>query len=1130
MMRFVIKLSIVVGVMLCVSMAIADETGIELGPWHSVGPLKDEAYGNLVRSFNHPFEPQKDALAAGADPVDLTKVYTTGTPPAMAKTERSWVKRAEWIDGYRHQLPRGPAPSRNETTYLYRTIRTKRPVTKKMRVYAEDFVGAWLNSKKIGQAVRDYGPHRYPVALVVDLPLAAGENRLLVKITSMYAAHGFAFGLDGVTVSNEQLPLQASSELIGDASRSNFYPGNMPYASAEPAAGSDVLTLDHALRLLRGFKAEVTMVAMFDPPSSKMDQVLSAEYPPSPGGKAYLDAVAVVKQQTKAALQRLDEGDAQAAAQVIAAAEGLAAMWSGKIRDLAPIAFVRCPPFGVNAIAPYSSAGAEPASICVFDPSRPTEAPRVVFEEPGARIYDMNLSYDAETIFFSAKRQGIPGGWHIYEIGVDERNLKQITEGDCNDISPLLLPGGRMMFVSDRAVTWVQCQAQRAGLLYTSNRNGSGIRKVSANIDSDHSPQILNDGRVLFTRWDYGVEKNVFARHALWTMNPDGTRFELFFGNTIEDPSGFWEARAIPGRPEVVCAFGPHHSYHAGMLGMVWNQLGPEAPRGEGFRFITSEIPVYCDTTLPYGYQDVFPVNERLFLVSYGGDGATKNRLYLIDDRGNRRCIYEAAGNLGCWSPLLLRPREVPPVLTPPSNNPQWVYQDAEEMNTQPNDLTGTLSVQDVYRGIMPAVRRGEAKYLQVIEQVQKSRSMSGGEAWGHTPIIGRGTVHVRRVVGLVPIEADGSAHFRVPALRNISLNVLDAEGRVLMRMGSDMHVMPGENLGCIGCHESRQGGEAPLPRPERSLAMQRPPVTPRQPDWGTDGLIDYQKVVQPVWDRHCGECHGGPNPDGYLDLSGDRTRFFCVSYDNLVERDLVNFDAVFAGGHDENAPMTLGAIVSRIGDYLRPDHYDVEMPAEDRMRVYAWIDANVPYYGTYHYTKARGIGARDSWETNTGTNQDGWLIGGVGTTFERRCFACHRREINNQGMWGWLGGPMTQMVTVSSDIWTDRGVTAHVFPQRYPMSAKVGPELRINLTHPANSSLLQAPLAKEAGGWGLCKERDGSPVLKDKNDPDYRRMWLAIETGKARLYATPRVDMSSEHVATMAKTVLGADVLDAGK
>jgi hypothetical protein len=748
----------------------------------------------------------------------------------------------------------------------------------------------------------------------------------------------------------------------------------------------------------------------------------------------------------------------------------------------------------------------------------------VIFHEPKTPIFDLNLSFDGRTVFFSARRPGVEGGWHIYEIGVDGQGLRQITRGPGRDISPALLPDGRIAFVSDRADTWVQCQGQKASLLYTCNRDGSGVRRLSANIDSDHAPQVMNDGRLLFTRWDYGIEKNVFARHALWTMNPDGTGLKLFFGNTIEDPAGFWEARPVPGRPEVICAFGPHHQHHAGMLGAVWDRRGPEAPRGAGFRFITDEIPCYCDTTFEAGYQDAFPLNERLFLASYGGDGGRKNRLYLVDDRGNRKCLYEAAENLSCYAPLPTRPRPVPPVIAPQGDQPEWAYRDPEEMNSRPDDGSmGTLLVQDVYRGLEPHVPRGEAKYLAVLEQVQKSRCMAGGEAWGHTPIIGRGTVHVRRLLGLVPIEADGSAHFRVPAQRSVSLNLLDAEGRLLMRMGSDMHLMPGERQSCIGCHENRTGAVAPPARTAAPLAAGRPPVTPEPPAWGTHGLIDYQRVVQPVWDRHCLPCHGGATPDGGIDLSGDRTRFFCVSYDNLVDRDLVDFHQPFAGDHDENSPLTLGSMVSPLRRYLEAtNHTGRIVPFEDRLRVYQWIDANVPYYATYDYRQVpdaggrmtvRGIGARDSWEADGNRNQEGWFNGVLRPVFDRRCFACHRREIVNQGLWGWGGGPMTRKLEVSSDLWTDRGTAAHMFGERYPATARVGPEFRINLTHPERSSLLQAPLAKGAGGWGLCTNTDGSAVFGSCGDPDYRRLLAAVEIGRARLYHFPRVDMTDAEV-----------------
>ena len=188
-------------------------------------------------------------------------------------------------------------------------------------------------------------------------------------------------------------------------------------------------------------------------------------------------------------------------------------------------------------------------------------------------------------------------------------------------------------------------------------------------------------------------------------------------------------------------------------------------------RFVTGEVPSYCDLSFAWGYQDPYPLSENLFLVSYGGEADRKNRIYLVDDHGNRKCIHEAEGDLGCWYPMPAVARERPPVIPERADPVAWEYRDPEEMNADPDDLWGTLLVQDVYRGVSEHIRRGEAKFIQVIEQVQKSRCMAGGEAWGHTPIIGRGTTHVRRLIGLVPIEEDGSAYFTVPALRSVSFN-----------------------------------------------------------------------------------------------------------------------------------------------------------------------------------------------------------------------------------------------------------------------------------------------------------------------------------------------------------------------
>ena len=862
---------------------------------------------------------------------------------------------------------------------------------------------------------------------------------------------------------------------------------------------------------MQDFNLDITPMPMYDPAQLRMAEVLERGVASSAAGAAYLARLDDLKPVIEKAALAWDNGGRDCERMILAAAESIDSAWEEQLESLSPIAFIRCPPFPINAISPYIARGAAPASICVVDPQHPKRGPRVIYDDPAGAIFDMNASYDGRTIFFSARRQGVQGGWHLYEIGVDGEGLKQITHGNSDNISPLLLPGGQIMFVSTRAGNVVVCQQGTSGVLYVCDRDGSNVRRVSGNTLSDHSPQIMNDGRVLFTRWDYGVDKNVFARQTPWTMNPDGTRFQLFFGNTIEDPNGFWSARAVPGRPEVVCVFGPHHQYHAGMIGLIWNQLGFEAPRGEGFRWITNEMPSVGDTTLPWGYRDPYPLSERLFLASFGGDvsssgnGGRKNRLYLLDDRGNRKCLYEAADDLGCWNPMPLRPRRRPPVLSSASENPRFVHRDPSRRNRDPDDsLTGTFVLQDVYQGLSPTVRRGDIRAIQIMEQVPRVGTIRGKALFGHWTTIGRGTMYVRRIIGTVPVEADGSAHFVAPANRDISLNVLDAEGRAIRRMGSTTQLMPGETVGCIGCHESRDSA----PRHSTDtvpLAMRRAATVPEYPAWTDKGILDFNRVVQPVLDEYCAECHAGAQPEAAVDLSGDRTHFFSMAYDQLLDRGLVHYIPVAGTDHAESAPNSRGAMVSRIREYIETDHSGRALPGEARRRIYAWIDANVPYYGTYDVTDRRVVGGRDRWYVD---QPGGWFQKEFLPVFNRRCMPCHQRYVTPQTYNYNPGGD--GKLLVSSKLWTDTALRQFQLGHgRISFTGQIGPDHRINLTHPEWSQMLTAPLPKGAGGLGLCRplSQEGRPEpFADKTDPDYRAILKALRQGHQKLTANPRI------------------------
>ena len=185
-------------------------------------------------------------------------------------------------------------------------------------------------------------------------------------------------------------------------------------------------------------------------------------------------------------------------------------------------------------------------AIRIIDPSRRDQAPEIIFQDPAGCIYDMNASFDARTLFFSYRRRD-EEHWHIWRIHADGTGLCQLTEGPFYDVSPCQLPRGDIIFVSTRRFGHTVCQPGPASNLYRMSADGDNIHCVSMNTLSDFSPQMLRDGRVLFTRWEY-IDRDLTYRQSLWTQYPDGTAYQLYFGNTIRDVGTFWQARPLPGR------------------------------------------------------------------------------------------------------------------------------------------------------------------------------------------------------------------------------------------------------------------------------------------------------------------------------------------------------------------------------------------------------------------------------------------------------------------------------------------------------------------------------------------------------------------------------------------------------
>lgn len=708
-----------------------------------------------------------------------------------------------------------------------------------------------------------------------------------------------------------------------------------------------------------------------------------------------------------------------------------------------------------------------------FDPAKPEQPATTLFSDPLGCIYDMNLAADAKTLFFSYRKAG-ERYWHIYRIGTDGQGLRQLTDGPFYDISPCPLPDGEIVFVSTRRGGFTLCQPGPASNLHRMAADGSNIRCLSMNTLADFSPQMLPDGRVLFTRWEY-VDRDLTYRQSLWTQNPDGTGYQLFFGNTIRDVGTFWQARPLPGRTDrVVATFAPHHGWPHGAIGLISTRDGPEAPQGTGFAAITREFPRIGDQANEWSYRDPFPLTDKLFLVAYGGE-VNRFRLFLLDWWGNRKLLYEDPA-FGCYFPLPLVATATPPVLAPQTD------EGAEPF--------GTLLLLDVYRGLS-GIERGRVKSLRVMEQMRKTEDLDR-RAFDQSPVMSYATYYAKRCWGTFPVEPDGSCHFRAPALREIYFQALDSEGREIQRMTSAAQLMPGQTLTCIGCHESRQQAPPLSPAP---LAASKPPHPAEKPAWLNDGIVDFPTVVQPVLDQYCVRCHRGGNPAGGLLLTGDKTRFFNMAYDNLLGRSrsyrqhdmttgvmlpaeqakpkpLVHFFWLLRTPTAVNQPLTTGTLASRLPDYFDAAHCGQSMPPAARQRIYLWIDANVPYYGTYAHSRPRSPGRRDlCTDPETGA-ESAWFAGDFHSVYQRSCSSCH-------------GG------------FPDPNDHANIWDGRFAW---------IDFTAPQYSPALTAHLAQQAGGRGITTPVNGKspPHFTTTGDADYQRLLKAIEVGKQLMLTTP--------------------------
>jgi len=592
----------------------------------------------------------------------------------------------------------------------------------------------------------------------------------------------------------------------------------------------------------------------------------------------------------------------------------------------------------------------------------------------GGSFLSPDLSYDGRTILFAyVECSGDPqhrhhtdptqGHWHegrcfhIFKVNVDGTGLEQLTDGTWNDFDPCWLPNGRIAFISERRGGYLRCgRVCPTYTLFDMAADGSDVACLSFHETNEWHPSVTNEGLLVWTRWDY-VDRHGCTAHMPWYTTVDGRDPRPVHGNYAPRnarPDMETDVRAIPGSDKLIGMASPHHGQSYGSMILI----DPAVPDDDAMgpvRRITPEVGFPESQGGSQVYGTPWPLSEDYYLCVYdatmqqgvgfqGGSFVPGNYgVYLVDAFGNKELIYRDP-EIACLTPIPLRPRPCPPVAPElvqrgPETNPATRPAAQEEFDS----AEGTVAVMNVYDSIKPWPEGTQIRQLRVL-QVLPMSVPSGGpphETGLRVASAGDSVVPVRHVLGTVPVEADGSAHFTVPANKEIFFQALDASGLAVQSMRSATQLQAGDRLVCAGCHEPKH--RVALTSEVLPLALQRAP-SKLQPDVDGSNPFSYPRLVQPVLDRHCVQCHAEKADEAPNLAREPIVRNWYASYNSLVPK----FGFYDYGDGYRTTPGQFGARASKLYELLQKGHYDVKLSDEELHRITLWLDCTSMFYGVY--------------------------------------------------------------------------------------------------------------------------------------------------------------------------------------
>lgn len=547
-------------------------------------------------------------------------------------------------------------------------------------------------------------------------------------------------------------------------------------------------------------------------------------------------------------------------------------------------------------------------------------------------IADLKLHWDGDRAMFTQTMSD--NRWNVFEVKLNNGDCKKLIdnpEPDLEFYDGTYLPDGRIIANSNIGYQGVPCVngSDPVGNMVLYTPQSKNLRRLTFDQDANWNPVIMNNGRVMYTRWEYTDLTHYYTRIVM-NMNPDGTEQKALYGSGSMFPNSTFDVQPLPGYASAfVGIISGHHGVArsgrlilfdpakarkgaAGMLQEIPHRNRPIVEEVKG-RLVDGVWPQFIKPS---------PLNDTYFLVAAKLDKNDLWGIYLVDKFDNVTCLHKMEGE-GYISPIAVRKTVTPPAI------PDRVKLD---------DKQATVFIQDIYEGEgLKGIPRGTVKSLRLhayeyaYVQTQSDHNWHGIQSgWD-----------IKRMLGTVPVEEDGSVIFKIPANTPVSIQPLDKDGVAVQWMRSWLTGQPGEIVSCVGCHEDQNQ----IVIPKRVIASQKAPHALTPPEGGTRSFT-FDLEVQSILDRACIACHNGEGKA--FDLRGGKKdgKGYGTSYLNLhpyVHRQGGEGDMVVLYPYEYH-PNT-----SELVRLLKKGHYNVQLTDAEWRKIYNWIDYNAPDKGYFN-------------------------------------------------------------------------------------------------------------------------------------------------------------------------------------